>query len=76
MTTPTTPPLEPQQLKHYVEAAPASIGYRGRVYKYDATGNLETTVFLSPKTRDSKESAIDDATDWCDGKGLEYEIMF
>ena len=48
--------------------------WRGKVYKYDPTGNIEIVVWLSDETFDSEGEAYDAATDYCDDVGIDAEL--
>jgi hypothetical protein len=61
---------------NYVEAMPVAEGYKGRVYRYNESGNKPIVVCLLSEVKSTKEEAIDDAVEWCDEHDLECEIDF
>lgn len=60
----------------YCEAYPTANGYRGRVYKYDSTGNKTIVIKNDPTEFLTKEEAIDCLVEWCDENNIHCEIDF
>lgn len=49
-------------------------GYRGVVYSYDDSGEIEVTLYRTEETFHNQSSAIDAVVEWLENMELEAEM--